>query len=121
MTIQSVSATGDFTMNATADTLIGGMTLTPPAGDYLALFTMHLDALATAKAIEISIYVGGAILQHPERRIDIEGSIAAAGVLVVAATNAKVTVNGREWTVIRSIPRNGGSLPTPAHLEVTLT
>jgi hypothetical protein len=34
---------------------------------------------------------------------------------------SKVTVNSREWTVIRSIPRNGGSLPTPAHLEVTLT
>lgn len=33
---------------------------------------------------------------------------------------SKVTVNDREWTVVRSVPRNGGTLPTPTHLEVTL-
>ncbi len=38
----------------------------------------------------------------------------------ICPARSKVTVNGREWTVIRSVPRNGGSLPTPAHLEVTL-
>lgn len=33
---------------------------------------------------------------------------------------SKVTVNGREFTVIRSVPRDGGTLPTPTHLEVVL-
>ena len=38
----------------------------------------------------------------------------------VCPARSKVTVNGREWTVVRSVPRNGGSLPTPQHLEVVL-
>jgi hypothetical protein len=38
----------------------------------------------------------------------------------VCPARSKVTVNGREWTVVRSVPRNGGTLPTPAHLEVVL-
>jgi hypothetical protein len=38
----------------------------------------------------------------------------------VCPARSKVTVGGREWTVVRSVPRNGGTLPTPAHLEVVL-
>jgi hypothetical protein len=38
----------------------------------------------------------------------------------VCPARSKVTVNEREWTVVRSVPRNGGTLATPAHLEVIL-
>ncbi|MEU4225806.1 hypothetical protein AB0F17_16050 [Nonomuraea sp. NPDC026600] len=38
----------------------------------------------------------------------------------VCPVDSRVTVNGRETTVLASSRRDGGGLPTPDHLEVAL-
>jgi hypothetical protein len=101
MTISVVNASSDQTLDQTSDTLVNSMTITPAAGDYLVAFTGFLDAGATAKTYEFSLYVGGAIVQHTERACDIEGSIAAAGVSVGVATHAHVSVNGSQAIEVR--------------------
>lgn len=75
--ISEVSANADFSMTAATDTLINAMTLTPGAGDYLAVFTMHLECPAAAadELLTFSIYVGGAQITHTEREVTCEGSI----------------------------------------------
>jgi len=98
MAISEVSASADFTMDQTADTLINAMTLTPVSGDYLAVFTMDFDALASAalKTVEVSIYVGGAIVQHTERRVQIDDSFDATGARIMVCAHAQVTPNGSQ-------------------------
>jgi len=119
-TISEVSASANQTLDQTSDTLVGSMTFTPAAGDYLAVFTGYLDAGGTAKNYEFSLYVGGAIVQHTERAVDIESSIAVAGISVGVATHAHVSVNGSQAIEVRYRRTSGTTASTMKNRTFTL-
>jgi hypothetical protein len=83
-----VSATADTTTTSGADILVGGMTITPGAGDYHVWFTGSLEASDTSYQF-VSIYVNGVQLAHTERQIYTEASIPDNTFPV--ATHARVT------------------------------
>jgi len=74
-TILEASATAATTTTSTTDVLMAGMTLTPGAGDYLAVFSTSVKA-TSASNIFVSIYVNGVQQAHTERRVFQESSIA---------------------------------------------
>jgi hypothetical protein len=120
MTISVVNAVANQTLDQTTDTLINAMTLTPGAGDYLAVFTGYFENGATGKTYEFSVYVGGAIVQHTERRIDIEGSIAAAGVFTVVCVAAQVTPTAGQAVEARYRRTTGTTASTMKSRTLTL-
>jgi hypothetical protein len=86
------TATADDTTASTTDVLIVGMTLTPAAGTYLALFSSSfLNSANGASRLFISIWSAAAQVAHSERNIGIAG-----GSNVPGHTNAIVTVNGSQ-------------------------
>lgn len=120
MTIRQVVSSTDQTLDQTSDTLVGSMTDTPPAGDYLVVFSGYLENGGTAKNYEFSIYVGGSIVQHTERACKIEGSIAATAVMSCVATHAWVTVNGSQAIEIRYRRTAGTTASTMKRRRMTL-
>ena len=75
MTIENVTASAAFTLDQTTDTLVGAMTLSPAAGDYMAVASMTFLGGAAAQVVTVSIYVGGSQIADTERSFDVEGSI----------------------------------------------
>jgi hypothetical protein len=120
MTISVVRATADQSLSATSDTLIDSMTITPAAGDYLALFTAYFENGATAKTYEFSLYVGGSIVQHTERRIDIEGSIAAVSNYTVICLAAWVSPTGSQAVEARYRRTTGSTASVMKRRTLTL-
>lgn len=96
------TATADTTTTSTTDVLIGSMTLTPVAGDYLVFFSTTVDHSAQAVAVVISIYVGGVLkadsVRSPVPRFN---GIGANSLSPMASTNGWVTVNGSQAIEIR--------------------
>lgn len=86
------SATVDDTTTSVTDVLIAGMTLTPVAGTYLAVFSSSMvNSGNGASRLFVSIYSAGAQVTHSERNIGISG-----GGNVTVHTDAIVTVNGSQ-------------------------
>lgn len=86
------SATVDDTTASATDVLIVGMTLTPAAGTYLALFsTSAVNSGNGASRMFFSIYSDGVQVAHSEREIGVAGGANSA-----VNTNAVVTVNGSQ-------------------------
>jgi hypothetical protein len=75
--ISEASATTDTTAtNTTSDALLDSMTLTPGAGDYLALFSSsYLNGTGAAQAMFSSLYVNSVQTGHTERQPVHEGSL----------------------------------------------
>lgn len=70
MTIERAFATASFTLDATVDTLVGGMTLSPAAGKHLAVFNCEILTPAGPTAghiLTFSIYVNGVQIAASER------------------------------------------------------
>jgi len=120
MTISVVNASADQTLDQTTNTLVNSMTITPGAGDYLAVFTGYFENGATAKTYEFSVFVGGSIVQHTERRIDIEGSIAAASVFTVVTVAAQVTPTAGQAVEVRYRRTTGTTASTMKRRTLTL-
>lgn len=88
----SAVATADDTSVSTTDVLIAGMTLTPAAGTYLALFDSSVvNSGNGATRLFVSLYAGGAQIAHSERNIGISG-----GANTTASSQAVITVNGSQ-------------------------
>lgn len=88
----SAVATADATSVSTTDVLIAGMTLTPAAGTYLALFDSSVvNSGNGATRLFVSLYAGGAQIAHSERTIGISG-----GANTTASSQAVITVNGSQ-------------------------
>ncbi len=98
----SATAAADATITNTSYELMDSMTLTPPAGDYLVIFSTDISGPTVGvngDFIDAAIFVDGTILQHTERDIENEGSI--DGLPYPLATNAKITVDGTETVEVR--------------------
>ena len=86
------TATIDTTTISATDELVSGMTLTPGAGDYLVWFSGSVEGTASNSTQFVSIYQNGSKVNHSEREIHSEGSIAPNSFPV--ATHAHITSLG---------------------------
>jgi len=89
--IFEATATADTTSTATTDALLGSMTLTPGAGDYLALFSssfFYVDVTGSPVTF-YSLYVNGVKVAHTERQPIHESSLTSTNIPV--ATNGVVS------------------------------
>jgi hypothetical protein len=75
---QQASATGDTTTTSATDVLMGPMSITPGAGDYLVWFSSSFEHSAVNSSIWISLYVGGVQVAHTEREFRRGGAAADA-------------------------------------------
>ena len=85
-------ATGDASGSNTSDTLVPGMTLTPPAGTYLVWFTGSVETTPGNTMAFMSIYSGGSQVGSSEREYRRPAGQSTQSFCCVA----KVTVNGAE-------------------------
>lgn len=93
----SATATADDTTTSATDVVIVGMTLTPAAGTYVAIFSSSgLNSGNGATRMFFSIYSGGSQVTHSERELGI-----AASANVAIHTAATVTVNGSQAIDVR--------------------
>ncbi len=102
MTIERAHATASDTLEATSDTLIDNMTLTPPSGEYLLTFTATLltNSASTNDHNNIfSAYVGGSKVTGSEVRYEEDGSINDAFLPMIVSI--EVNPNGSEAVEIR--------------------
>lgn len=61
------TATANTTITSTTPTVINAMTLTPGAGNYVAIFSCSGKTQAGGDAVQISIYSNGGAVAHSER------------------------------------------------------
>jgi hypothetical protein len=89
--LTEVSATADDTATNTTDTLLDSMTITPGAGDYLALFSQshRYGTIAAHMNTYFSIYVNSVQTSHTERDAKHEDTIDNSD--ICAMTNGKVS------------------------------
>lgn len=103
-----VTSTTLTTTTGTTDSLISGMTLTPPAGTYMVWFTGSIwNTTANNQTIYVSIYAGGTKVASSERTVSMKSANDRAGVACVA----RVTVNGAQtieaqWRVLGGTANN---------------
>ncbi len=71
MTIERAFQSGSTTLNQTSWTQVNGMTLTPGAGNYLAVFSMQVQFAASpgGNILKVAIYVNNVKQDHTEREI----------------------------------------------------
>ncbi|KKM85932.1 hypothetical protein LCGC14_1283970, partial [marine sediment metagenome] len=115
MAIEKAAATSNFTLNATSDTLVNGMTLTPAAGDYLLYFTVENFTTTSAVAGKeniFSVYVGGTIVPHTVRTAQENSS--GDDTYTVMCVSCKVSPNGSQAVEIR-YHATSSSNPSIAH------
>ena len=80
-----VASTDSPTMTSDTYVAITTTTITAPgAADYLMTFTGTHSASAASQQMAFAVFVGGTILQHTERQIEMEGSWNADGILPIA-------------------------------------
>ena len=102
MQAYEATATADTTTTSTTDVLINSMTLTPPAGTYLAFFSSTIDHSNQNVAVVCSLYVGGALdtdtVRGPIPRTNALGAITMS---MTVAINGLVVVNGSQAVEVR--------------------
>jgi hypothetical protein len=93
--ISTATASGDQTLSSTTDAAVDSMTITPGAGDYLAIFTMEIDVAHTTTTnvqIIVSIFVNGVEQSATERYTSFDTSEDTAAVLQhLSVTHRRVT------------------------------
>ncbi len=77
MTIERAYASAGDTLDATSYTQINSMTLTPGAGNFLAVFNMQVQFNTSpgSETVKVAIYVDGVQQQHSIRTIQQNGSL----------------------------------------------
>ncbi len=118
MTIERAFASGSSTLNQTSWTQINGMTLTPGAGDYLAVFSAEIQFAAspTGSILRIAIYVDGTIVDHSERQIQDNSSLNDMYIGVV--TSAYVSPGAAEVVEVQYIIDGGSMAVTNRELNL---
>src|SRR3989344_1573515 len=89
--VSQATATDNPTLNSATYTLLPGMTLSPAAGTYLALFSTSADG-PSGSIIDTKLFVDGLPVDHTERSMTQEASIPATA--FAHAILAKVTPAG---------------------------
>lgn len=107
------SGTGIITTTSLSDVLITGLTLTPGAGTYVALFSMTASHNKSGQTIFGSIWAAGAQIAYTERDIGGQsnnlGNLAAQAIATVADAEA---IEAR-WRVSSNAGGGTGSSPGP--------
>lgn len=101
MSIERAAATANDTLDATSDTLVVGMTITPASGDYLAFSTCTFltDSASGNHVNTFSIYVGGTVVDHSERDYQEDTSVDNCQLPMVLS--CKVSPNGSQAVEVR--------------------
>lgn len=98
----NVTATSSATTTSGTDAVMTGMTLTPIAGTYLAIFTGVIQQNVAGDSITISFYVGG--VQDSTSIMDAApfagGALTAGQASVPFVTHGIYTVNGSQAIAI---------------------
>lgn len=115
--MSQATAAGDTTLATSTETLLGSMTLTPGAGDYLAVFSSSGDGPSGA-VLAYMLYVGGTKVAHTERTIEMESSIANTEFIVVIA--AKVSPTAGQAVEVRWARQSGSGTITSHERTLTL-
>ncbi len=118
MTIERAFASASDTLDQTSYTQVNSMTLTPPSGTYLAVFSMNVKFGASpgGNILKIAVYLDGSIVDHSERELLDNASLTDMNTGVV--TSALVTTTGSEVVEIKYII-DGGSM-TGTNRELNL-
>lgn len=111
-----VSSTSNASTTSGTYSVISGMTVTPPAGTYLCIFSFNWD-LGNNTDGDIAFHLAGAVQANTVRNV----SIAAAGFLGVTASiggagciQTTLTVNGSQAIDVRFRENGGGTLTLSA-------
>lgn len=99
ITNSEATATASTTTTSATDGLVAGMTLTPAAGTYLAMFSTTASHSSTGATISFSLYAGGAQAAASVRTIIPRPTNATNQIAV--ATQGIVTVNGSQAVEVR--------------------
>ena len=122
MSILKAAATGNFTLDATSDTLVSGLNLvTPAAGDYLLWTTVQIlapDPSTSGEVLTFSVYVGGSLVTHTERSYEQDGSVNDAA--FTYAIGAIVSPNGAQDVEVRYRTDSGSTPMIAQNRELTL-
>jgi len=99
-----VSASAITTTTSTTAVLLGGMTITPAAGEYAVLFGGSISASKNNTTIELSVYEGGALDPASPRT----HQFASANQTQAVATFGHVSVDGAQtiegrWRILAGI------------------
>lgn len=102
--ITSDTVTGSSTASTTSSTysLISGMTITPPAGKYLVLFSCSAATTSVNGTGDVALFSGGSEVTDTARRVACEtailGLITLSTILIAAPINTQaiVTVDGSQ-------------------------
>lgn len=108
MTIERAFASAVDVLDQTSYTQIDSMTLTPPAGDYLAVFSMQcqLDpSPSDGQNLSVAIYVDGVQQAHSVRSISENSSL--PDMYCGITTSAYVSPAGSEVVEVRYIASSG--------------
>lgn len=103
------TATANFNTTATeaARAIITGMSITPPAGTYLAIFSCRSMNTNGTNTYSYGIYNNGTLVAHSLRQIT-PGGNQFSDAYLSQHTIAKVTVNGAQTVDVR-IGSSGGT------------
>lgn len=96
-----MSFTSTITTTSSSDVLITGMTITPPAGTYFAIFGTWLTNTTGNQPATISIYVGG--VQKASSIVTIvpfSGAVGSVNDGLAVSTHGIVVVNGSQAITI---------------------
>lgn len=103
------TATNTITAGTGANTLMSGMTLTPPAGKYLVLFSCDCNSSTVGAATSYSVYVGGSQLGASLVKVQPfdGGTLSAGAARCAVGINIIATVDGTQAIEIRWSASNG--------------
>lgn len=120
MTIQRAFASANNTLDQTSYAQVDSMTMTPGAGDYLAVFSMDVtyNASPGSETMKVAIYVNGVQQQHSIRTIQQNGSLPSMWIAVV--TSAYVSPTAGQVVEVKYIASSGSNPMTGARRELTL-
>lgn len=92
-----VGFSSNITTTSSTDVVMTGMTITPPAGTYLVIFSTWLTHSNGNATVTMSIYAGGVQSTNTIRTTTpFEGAIGSANNGKEAGTNGIVSVNGAQ-------------------------
>ncbi len=120
-TIERAFASAGSTLNQTSYTQVNGMTLTPDAGDYLAVFNMQVvyaPATVTPSNLKVAIYVDGVQQQHSIRTINQNSSLNDMD--WGTSTTAYISPGASEVVEVRYIVNNATTPMTATNRELNL-
>lgn len=111
-----LSSTSTASTSSSSFSLVGGMTITPPSGDYLVFFGAKANTSGVNAQSEYGIFIDGVIVAETKRELSC--TLSLLGIITIslntigveARTSSKVTVNGSQSIEIKFRSVNGVSV-----------